>query len=97
IVGVRDQSGALRYQVTDGRLDVGVPAEGKDAEIIVDYTFAPHEEFDGYMEASGLTFLWPQFCGNLFPCKSDPDDGLTFTMSVSGTPAGAAVIFPEAI
>jgi hypothetical protein len=36
-------------------------------------------------------------CGNLFPCHSDPDDGTTFTLDVTGVPAGKLAVFPAAI
>ncbi|WP_437311977.1 M1 family metallopeptidase [Sorangium sp. So ce388] len=97
ITSVADGSGALDHDVSSGRLDVGVPSTGSDATIIIDYTFKPHEEFDGWMPGSGVSFLWPYFCGNLFPCKSDPADGVRFTMRVTGVPEGMTAVYPESI
>jgi len=90
-----DQGRALDFAVADGQLDVGVPATGDAATIVVDYQFQDHDAFDGWMPAQGVTFLWPYFCGNLFPCKSDPADGQSFTMAVTGAEGDA--VYPESI
>ncbi|MGK3962768.1 M1 family metallopeptidase [Sorangium sp. So ce118] len=97
IVSVADGSGALDHAVSSGRLDVGVPSTGSDATIIIDYSFKPHEDSDGWMPGSGVSLLWPYFCGNLFPCKSDPADGSRFTMRVTGVPEGMTAVYPESI
>ena len=44
-----------------------------------------------------MTFTWPEFCGNLFPCASHPSDGLQFTIEVTGVPEGQTAIYPESI
>lgn len=85
-----------QYAVSDGRLEIAVPPGAAAPELTIDYTFAVQSSFDGYL-SSGLTFLWPYFCGNLFPCKSGPDDGTTFTLAVTGVPAGQTAVFPAAI
>jgi hypothetical protein len=85
---------ALPYRVVDGRLDVGVAAD-QLAEISVEYGFAIHQGFEG-LQGSGVTFVWPYFCGNLFPCKSDPSDGLTFGLALTGVDQGIAV-YPKEI
>ncbi|XYI03681.1 M1 family metallopeptidase [Sorangium sp. So ce1128] len=97
IASVAAPSGALDHEVSSGRLDVGVPSTGSDATIIIDYAFKPHADFDGWMPGSGVSFLWPYFCGNLFPCKSDPADGARFTMRVTGVPDGMIAVYPESI
>lgn len=93
VIGV---DGPLRYVVTDGRLDVETPQTEEPIEIEVEYGFSEHNDFDGYM-SSGVTFLWPYFCSNLFPCKSAPDDGLTFKLAVTGVPADKTAVFPSEI
>ncbi|WP_437291877.1 M1 family metallopeptidase [Sorangium sp. So ce406] len=97
IASVTGPSGALAHAVSSGQLDVGVPPTGSDATIIIDYAFKPHTEFDGWMPGSGVSFLWPYFCGNLFPCKSDPADGVRFTLRVTGVPEGMTAVYPESI
>lgn len=97
VSGVRGSGGALAYRVHDGRLDVGVPDTGAPVAVTIDYTFAAQEAFDGWMPDTGLSFLWPAFCGNLFPCRPAPAEGQTYTLAVSGVPAGSAAIHPEVI
>lgn len=103
ITSVRDASGAdLNHEVVSVmdapvRLDVGVPATGGEATLVIEYTFKAHENFDGWMPDMGVSFLWPYFCGNLFPCKSDPADGLAFTMNVTGAGAGLTAVYPPSI
>jgi hypothetical protein len=31
----------------------------------------------------GMTFTWPYFCDNLFPCHPEPSDGLRFTLELT--------------
>lgn len=64
----------------EGRLVVDTDAE----QITVRYGFA--EQSDGGWLTSGSTLLWPYHCGNLFPCNSDPSDGLTFELAVGDAP-----------
>ncbi|WP_187346012.1 M1 family metallopeptidase [Sorangium cellulosum] len=97
IASVADASGDLDYAVGAGALHVSVPPTGSDATVIIDYAFKPHDGFDGWMPEAGVSFLWPYFCGNLFPCKSDPADGVRFTMRVTGVPEGMTAIYPETI
>jgi aminopeptidase N len=97
IMSVTSDAGPLNFEVTGPQLDVGVPAGSTPAELTIAYQFAEHENFDGWMPEPMLTFLWPYFCGNLFPCKSDPADGVEFTMTVTGTPDGATAVYPAVI
>jgi hypothetical protein len=98
IASVEDEVGPLHFQTTKkAQLDVGVPAGSGPARLTVHYTFKAHEMFDGWMPKEGVSFLWPYFCGNLFPCKSAPADGLTFTMSVTGVPDGSVAVYPASI
>jgi aminopeptidase N len=97
ITAVTGPDGPLAYAVSaDGRLDVAVPAGEAAPEIDVDYTFTVHHAFDGYLP-EGMTFIWPYFCSNLFPCKSAPDDGVKFRLDVTGVPTGKTAIFPTTI
>lgn len=96
VSGVTDGEGReLNFEAAEGQLDIGVPATGDTATVVIDYSFKDHDAFDGWMPAQGVTFLWPYFCGNLYPCKSDPADGQTFQMSVTGAEGDA--IYPESI
>jgi len=95
IDGVQGPNGPLRFRVEKGQLDVGLAAQ-KPAEIRVAYRFERHAKLEGVL-TSGTTFTWPYFCGNVFPCKTEPADGLAFTLDVHGAPAGKKVVFPASI
>jgi aminopeptidase N len=107
IESVTAEGRALRYAVvptapdaglrSKQRLDVGVPPGAAPATIEVTYTFQAKTGFDGWSPTRGVTFLWPYLCSNLFPCRSNPDDGATFTMQVRGAPAGQVLVYPESI
>ncbi len=101
---VSGPDGPLPWRVVDGglasaapgrRLDVVAPTGPDPAVVQVDYTFAPHPDFDGWMPQRGVTLLWPYFCGNLFPCRSDPADGLRFTLDVTG--GDGVLVYPREI
>jgi hypothetical protein len=98
VVGsVEGPSGPLNFVQNGAQLDVGVPSGTGDAQLTVDYTFAEHYSLDGWSTAEGVSFLWPYFCGNLFPCHSNPWDGLTFTLDVTGVPSGSVAVYPTEI
>ena len=88
----------LAHEVVDGILDVGVPTGSAAPELEVRYTFDVVAPFSmqGWMP-SGSTLIWPDYCGNLFPCHPDPADGATFELEVVGTPLGQTVVYAPAI
>ncbi|MBP9208067.1 MAG: peptidase M1 [Kofleriaceae bacterium] len=94
ILGVSGGLGDVPFTTAGGGLHVELPAS--ESMITVNYTFAAHSMFDGWDPGAGVTFLWPEFCGNLFPCRTDPADGSTFTMNVSGGGAGT-LVYPTSI
>jgi hypothetical protein len=96
IRAVSDAGGApLRFRAANGRLDVGM-AQGA-ADIVIEYAFSAHGNFEGWMPDSGTTFLWPDRCGNLYPCRSDPARGQTYSMAVSGVPQDMTAVFATEI
>jgi hypothetical protein len=98
IASVKEGELALPFESTAGRLDVDLRARPRgEAKIVVAYSFQPHLHLDGWDPGEELTFTWPRFCGNLFPCKSDPADGLRFKLDVKGTREGERAIYPAAI
>ncbi|HLU67370.1 MAG TPA: M1 family aminopeptidase, partial [Kofleriaceae bacterium] len=97
ITSVSGPDGALEFRADNGQLDIGVPVTTLPFALTVNYEFQPHEQFDGWMPGAGVSFLWPTFCGNLYPCKSDPADGVLFSMEVSNGPEGLDLIYPESI
>jgi aminopeptidase N len=77
------------------RLDVGVPANAP-LTIVVAYHWHYWPGQEG-ASSDGWTLTWPYWCGHLFPCHSDPADGLTFTMHLANVPAGDVAVYPTAI
>lgn len=96
IIDVHGSDGPLEWEHVAGRLDVGVDPSADPVHIHVDYRFAVQTAFDGWLE-SGSTLLWPYHCGNLFPCRSTPKDGLRFTLDVHDDPEGRTILHPAAI
>jgi aminopeptidase N len=81
------RAGLARFPIT--RTD-------RPVQLVVGYTFpALGETFEGWMPALGVTFTWPFFCGNLYPCNPSPDDGVRVTMNVTGVPAGQQALYPK--
>lgn len=96
LAAVYAPEGELDWMVTEGRLDVGLPAGGADPVVVVEYGFVPQESFEGWSER-GSSLVWPYFCGNLFPCHSDPADGLSFELEVRTETDGSVLVYPETI
>lgn len=98
VTDARVNGSVVNAAVTDGRLTVPAPAPAQGAAVEVEVTYVfPRRTvatFDGWLPAQGIAFLWPTFCSNLFPCTTTPDDGVTFTMEVTGVPAGQQAIYP---
>lgn len=90
---VTSERGPVPFRVQGSRLDVGLAAK-KPETITVRYRFRERAELQGAHQ-SGVTFTWPTFCGNLFPCKSNPSDGMRFDLSLTGVPEGAVAVYPE--
>jgi hypothetical protein len=93
---VTSAGGALRYTASAGQLNVRVPATTAPLAVEVRYGLTRHSTLKG-LSPKGLTMLWPYYCGYLFPCKPNPDDGLTFTLNLTGLPSGAIAVYPTTI
>jgi aminopeptidase N len=98
VAEVRVGGASIEAPVRDGVLHV--PVSGDAAQTIeVGYGFQARAggAFDGWMPGSGVSFLWPTHCDNLFPCDVDPADGSSFTLAVSGASEDAMVVAPASI
>ncbi|MEO7331978.1 MAG: M1 family aminopeptidase [Minicystis sp.] len=87
--------GPVPFSVTGDRLDLGISAHDA-AELTIEYGFTERTKLQGALK-TGTTFLWPYFCGNLFPCKPSPAEGQRFEIALTGVPAGQKAIFPAVI
>lgn len=94
---VKVDGAAVQADVVDGVANVPVadPASPVTVEVAYSFPARPQTGFDGWMPDSGVTFLWPYFCSNLFPCNPYPDDGVTFTMDVKGAGPTLTAIYPK--
>jgi aminopeptidase N len=87
---------AIDIAQTAHELDLALPASSDPIAVTIAYAFKFHEKFTGESK-DGYTLIWPYFCGNLFPCHSDPADGTTFGLSLADVPAGDVAVFPTTI
>ncbi len=85
----------LAYEVANGRMTLGLPASDAPSTVAIRYRWR-HHPFEG-SDPGGFTYVWPYFCGNLFPCHSSPADGTTFSLELTGVPEDKAAVFPAAI
>jgi len=92
ITRVSDSRGKRRFSIVDGKLRVS----SVRGALVVEYGFDQHSNADGLLPG-GSTVVWPYWCGNLFPCHSQPADGTTFTLDIAGVPSTKQAIYPPAI
>ena len=78
------------------RVDIGVPSTTEPLELEIRYSYMFHNGFMGASSA-GWTLTWPYYCGNLFPCRSNPSDGTTFTLELTGVDPAMTAVYPAAI
>ncbi|MBL9019887.1 MAG: peptidase M1 [Myxococcales bacterium] len=78
---------------------LGLGAGDYGRQVQIEFHWKHHPGFEG-ATAAGYTFLWPYHCGNLFPCHSQPRDGMATTLALTNVPAGKTAVysfgFPEA-
>ncbi len=92
ITAVHDDRGNRHWKIARGKLLV----TSVRGALVIDYSFTRHADADGLLPG-GSTVVWPYFCGNLFPCHSQPADGTTFTLALDNVPAGKSAVFPASI
>ena len=77
-------------------IDLGIEATDEPVTVEIAFHYKHHSNFTG-AAAAGYTLLWPYYCGNLFPCHSQPRDGTAMTLSLTGVPAGKTAVYPAAL
>jgi len=75
---------------------LGLDASDQPTPVVISYHWMDHEGFTG-ASAKGYTLDWPYYCGNIFPCHSQPSDGTTFSLQLTNTPAGSQAVYPTTI
>lgn len=91
VVDVFDARGELLWEVRDGGLHVELDGA---TQFTVDYIFEVQTASTGLSPAQS-TVIWPTWCGNLFPCRSEPFDGMRFELIVTGYDDRDTAIYPE--
>ena len=83
-------NGFLSFKPNTGHVDNIV-------EVEISYSFPERnpQQFDGWIPDLGLSFIWPDHCGNLYPCHPDTRDGIEFSVDVSGIPEGWVAIHAQ--
>ncbi len=90
---VKDLAGVpLRWEQREDTLYV--ERDGRQSLYV---TYGLEQGQDAGVRPSGETILWPDNCGALFPCVSEPRDGLTFALDVIGEPPGTEAVFASSI
>ena len=69
------------HEVRDGALHVALPAE--EVEVTVRYQLALTDGMTGFMKSGGWV-TWPYYCGNVFPCRTSPSLGVTWSVEITG-------------
>ncbi len=96
IASVQWNGADLPYSVLSKKMDLGLPVDKDPIAIDVAYKFSNMHPFQGD-SVNGYTLDWPYYCGNLFPCHSQPADGTTFTAQLTGVPDGKLAVYPTSI
>ncbi|MES9939396.1 MAG: M1 family aminopeptidase [Candidatus Thiodiazotropha sp. 6PLUC2] len=81
------------YHISVDRLDIRLPKTSQDVVVSVSYTFQYHEKFNG-VSSAGHSFTWPYYCGNVFPCHTNPSGGSKYKLKISGVPDGLQAVYP---
>ena len=76
-------------------IDLALPPSDEPTNVTFTVQYKDHR--DEGVSATGYTLLWPYYCGNLFPCHSDPADGTTLSLSLTGVPADKVAVYPTMV
>jgi hypothetical protein len=93
IVRVHDRGEEIRWFWADGRLDVFVPPHGA---FTVEYGFDARAPGEGF-STTGSTFVYPEHCGNLLPCRPDPQSTQQLALQLHGLPYELMAVYPSRI
>lgn len=91
---VWDDDGPIPYERRGKALHIA--HDVSDGPVHIDYRFGLTAQGEGFAK-NGSTSIWPYYCGNLFPCRSNPDDGMKFELSVGGFGADQLAIYPDTL
>lgn len=85
----------LKAQRKGKILKVELPKSSGDSYTFdFEYAYSLHKEWEGVMN-TGTTMLWPYYCGNVYPCRSHPIDGVKYSLELME--AKETAVYPEKI
>ena len=87
---------SIPYAINGKQMDLGLPAYDQPMTVELAYHFSFVTGFAG-PNMTGFTLTWPYWCGNLFPCHSNPADGTTFTADIEDVPDGKTAVYPQSM
>ncbi|HHO51779.1 MAG TPA: peptidase M1 [Deltaproteobacteria bacterium] len=96
IIDVTGPDGPLSHLRRSDHLDLELPSGSDPVTVDIRYNFDNQISFVGWMPELGVSYLFPDHCGHLFPCRPDPSEGSTFSMSLRGV-GDQIAIYPEEI
>ncbi len=82
----------LPFSIYNGDLQLRLLEAAR--HLVVDYTFALAAPFQGLFNNGAVTFTWPDFCRNLFPCLSSPEFGTRNQLQLTGIADGKTAVYP---
>lgn len=91
---VRTDGAPTAYQRIAGELVVAIDPSAAPKTLEIDFSFEAAPNFAGLFAGGSSTYTWPDFCGNVFPCISDPARGVRYRLHLDGVPEGATAVYP---
>ncbi len=85
----------LAHELDGELLHLALPASTEPLVVEIRYDYRLRDKAEGAFQDLSLT--WPYFCDRLFPCHTNPADGLRFRARLEGLPEGHTAIVPASI
>ncbi|MES9862061.1 MAG: M1 family aminopeptidase [Candidatus Thiodiazotropha sp. LLP2] len=96
IEGVMINGSEPDFTISGDRLDIDLPKTDQEVDVSINYTFQFHDDFNG-VSRTGYSFTWPYYCGNVFPCHTNPSNGSEYKVTINGVVDGLQAIYPVTI
>ena len=97
IVAVTQAGRPVAFLDTGDQVWLRLPPSRTPVELRFKYVVRAQSALAGWSAGAGVSFLWPYYCQNLFPCNPSPSDGLKFGMTVTGVPEGQVAVYAPRI
>lgn len=84
----------FRVRTAERRTDLDLPASSEPLAVVFEYEGTLSNSFG---VTPNYTMLWPAYCGDVFPCHSEPSEGTTFRLELANVPRGVEAIYSPLI